>query len=252
MLDPTTKRKFGLEHVKTENQATALANRLLNHQPPLFIPVERLKVRPRRPLVVVCVSAPRPTARTRSRTYPHAPSAYFPRTPRAGQGRGPPHAAARGPEGAPLRAFLQPRRGRVRFEGRNGDRCHGGVHLKCCHTAPPACAAATPVCTRPCLLRRRPTRRRYAWVYEGNATWNKLKLAGLVVAVIAACCYPLWPMVARTIVWYLSVTLLLALLGVTLLQFVVFGFVLARQRRFGRGREPQRCLWSGWRACTRF
>ena len=45
MLDPTTKRKFGLELVKTENQATALANRLLNHQPPLFIPVERLKVR---------------------------------------------------------------------------------------------------------------------------------------------------------------------------------------------------------------
>ena len=48
MLDPKTKRKYGLEHVKTEEQATVLANRLLNHRPPLFIPVERLKVRQRR------------------------------------------------------------------------------------------------------------------------------------------------------------------------------------------------------------
>ena len=46
MLHPKTKRKFGLEHVTNEEQAMQLADKLLNYTPVLFIPCERLKVRP--------------------------------------------------------------------------------------------------------------------------------------------------------------------------------------------------------------
>ena len=50
----------------------------------------------------------------------------------------------------------------------------------------------------------------------------------LVVAVIAMCLYSQWPMSMRVGVWYIAVTLLLALIGVTILQFVCFGFVITR------------------------
>lgn len=63
---------------------------------------------------------------------------------------------------------------------------------------------------------------RYFWTYAGNQTWNRVKLGLLVGAIFAVCLFPLWPDVMRTIIWYISVTLLLALLGITLSQFVAY------------------------------
>ena len=48
-------------------------------------------------------------------------------------------------------------------------------------------------------------------------------LAVLVASVIALCLYAQWPMFLRVGVWYVAVTILLALIGVTVLQFLVFG-----------------------------
>ena len=43
VLNPKTKRKYGLEAVKTEEDAIALGDRLLAYTPALFLPCERLK-----------------------------------------------------------------------------------------------------------------------------------------------------------------------------------------------------------------
>lgn len=63
---------------------------------------------------------------------------------------------------------------------------------------------------------------RYIWVYSGNETWKRIRVAILIALVLALCMYPLWPMSVRTIVWYIAVTVLLALISVTVIQLVVF------------------------------
>jgi hypothetical protein len=64
---------------------------------------------------------------------------------------------------------------------------------------------------------------RYFWVYEGDPTWQRIKLGALVVGVIALCMFQLWPPWMKTGVWYLSVTLLLAMAGIGITQLLVFG-----------------------------
>jgi hypothetical protein len=63
---------------------------------------------------------------------------------------------------------------------------------------------------------------RYFFVYEGSQTWNKVKLGAIALLVLALCMYPLWPASVRVVVWYISVTLLLAIVGFTLAQFGLF------------------------------
>jgi hypothetical protein len=63
---------------------------------------------------------------------------------------------------------------------------------------------------------------RYYWKYEGGAHWNYIKLAIIGVLVLSFNMYQLWPSWARNIVWFLSVTALLFILGVCLLQGLLF------------------------------
>ncbi len=63
---------------------------------------------------------------------------------------------------------------------------------------------------------------RYVWIYEGDTSWNTVKLALIVLAVLALCLFQLWPPIVRVGVWYVSVTLLLALLLTTIVQLLVF------------------------------
>jgi hypothetical protein len=63
---------------------------------------------------------------------------------------------------------------------------------------------------------------RYYWVYEGGQHWNTIKLGIIMALVLSFNMYQLWPFWARNIVWYLSVTMLLFILGVCVLQGILF------------------------------
>lgn len=62
---------------------------------------------------------------------------------------------------------------------------------------------------------------RYAWVYEG-ASSSHWRLAILVAFVLALCMFPLWPNMVRIWIWYAAVTLLLTLLGVSIVRYLLF------------------------------
>jgi translocation protein SEC62 len=47
-------------------------------------------------------------------------------------------------------------------------------------------------------------------------------LVFLVLGIIAACCFPIWPISAKLGVWYCSVILLCLIMGVTVVRYVVF------------------------------
>mmetsp|Transcript_974 Transcript_974/g.962 ORF Transcript_974/g.962 Transcript_974/m.962 type:complete len:171 (-) Transcript_974:34-546(-) len=47
----------------------------------------------------------------------------------------------------------------------------------------------------------------------------------LVIGVILACCFPIWPIWAKLGLWYLSVILLCLILGVTVIRYIVFGLL---------------------------
>ena len=66
---------------------------------------------------------------------------------------------------------------------------------------------------------------RYYWVYAGNPFWQQVKLVLLAVAILLFCLYPLWPNAMRVVVWYVAVSLLLAILGFTAVQLTVFAVV---------------------------
>lgn len=72
----------------------------------------------------------------------------------------------------------------------------------------------------------------YVWLYEGPQWQQKAMAAGVVVAIFAVVLFPLWPMILRQGVWYLSVGLM-GLLGLffamalfRLVLFCVTVFVL--------------------------
>lgn len=75
---------------------------------------------------------------------------------------------------------------------------------------------------------------RYVWLYKGSQTRNMLWLAVLIAIVFGMCLFPLWPGAMRVAVWYISVTLLLVLLGLTLTQFLVYGCVARARAHSGR------------------
>lgn len=65
---------------------------------------------------------------------------------------------------------------------------------------------------------------RYFMVYEGSTTRVRFFMALLLGLVFLICLYPIWPSSARVFLWYGSVTLLLAIIGLSLLQLVVYFF----------------------------
>lgn len=52
--------------------------------------------------------------------------------------------------------------------------------------------------------------------------WQGLFLVFLVLGIIAACCFPIWPISAKLGVWYLSVILLCVILGITVIRYIAF------------------------------
>lgn len=52
--------------------------------------------------------------------------------------------------------------------------------------------------------------------------WQGIFLMFLVLGIIAACCFPIWPVSAKLGVWYCSVVLLCIILGITVVRYVLF------------------------------
>jgi len=62
----------------------------------------------------------------------------------------------------------------------------------------------------------------YVIVYEGGGGLQHFLLALIIVGVLLACMFPVWPIWAKIGVWYLSVVLLTLYFGILILRMVVF------------------------------
>eukprot|EP00941_MAST-03F_sp_MAST-3F-sp1_P004178 g4178.t1 len=62
----------------------------------------------------------------------------------------------------------------------------------------------------------------YVWVYEGDKKTTHLMTGVIVVCFLACCMFPIWPMWTKVALWYVSVTLLLFLLGFIFVRLIVF------------------------------
>jgi translocation protein SEC62 len=61
---------------------------------------------------------------------------------------------------------------------------------------------------------------RYAWLYSGPPSrWASWAGPGLVLTVLAVVLFPVWPTALKIGVWYVAVTLLLALLGLLFVRY---------------------------------
>lgn len=62
----------------------------------------------------------------------------------------------------------------------------------------------------------------YTWMYAGNTMWTNIATGAVIIGVIICTLMPIWPDWAKRMLWYLSVTLLIAMLGFCLLRFLLF------------------------------
>jgi translocation protein SEC62 len=62
----------------------------------------------------------------------------------------------------------------------------------------------------------------YVWIHEGSKRTANMYTTLLVVCFLAMCMFPIWPSWAKVGLWYVSVTLLLFMLGFTLIRLVLF------------------------------
>jgi hypothetical protein len=62
----------------------------------------------------------------------------------------------------------------------------------------------------------------YVWVFEGKKFWSYFWSFAIPAVVILCCLMPLWPDFMKNGLWYVSVTLLLATLGLTVVRFLIF------------------------------
>jgi len=62
----------------------------------------------------------------------------------------------------------------------------------------------------------------YVIVYEGSSGMQHFLLALIIVGVLLACMFPVWPMWAKIGIWYLSVIFLSLYFGVLILRMLIF------------------------------
>ena len=65
----------------------------------------------------------------------------------------------------------------------------------------------------------------FAWHLKVSSTRQNLMIFALIAVVLIACLFQIWPLWARTIVWYISVTILLFILAVIVIQLILFALV---------------------------
>mmetsp|Transcript_9552 Transcript_9552/g.19061 ORF Transcript_9552/g.19061 Transcript_9552/m.19061 type:complete len:310 (+) Transcript_9552:41-970(+) len=62
----------------------------------------------------------------------------------------------------------------------------------------------------------------YVWIWEGDQSMNRGLLFLIIAAFLLVTCFPLWPNVMKAWVWYLSCTLLVAIVGLCIVRGVAF------------------------------
>lgn len=61
----------------------------------------------------------------------------------------------------------------------------------------------------------------YVWVFTGSLMFSHVAVVLLIVAIIACTLMPLWPLAAKKMLWYASVTFLLVFTGVCIVRYFV-------------------------------
>ena len=59
-------------------------------------------------------------------------------------------------------------------------------------------------------------------MYAGNKTWSNILLGIVIFLVFAFTLMPIWPVMAKTILWYISVTFLIFMLSFCSIRFIAF------------------------------
>jgi len=62
----------------------------------------------------------------------------------------------------------------------------------------------------------------YTWMYAGNMMWSNIMTGLVIIVVIGFTLLPIWPDVAKRVLWYCSVTFLLGTLSFCLVRFLAF------------------------------
>mmetsp|Transcript_26955 Transcript_26955/g.27194 ORF Transcript_26955/g.27194 Transcript_26955/m.27194 type:complete len:361 (-) Transcript_26955:119-1201(-) len=62
----------------------------------------------------------------------------------------------------------------------------------------------------------------YTWMYAGNMVWSNVATGGVIAVVIGFTLLPVWPVIAKTILWYCSITFLLVTLVFLSIRFLMF------------------------------
>lgn len=62
----------------------------------------------------------------------------------------------------------------------------------------------------------------YTWMYAGNMVWSNIATGAVIAVVIGFTLLPIWPEVAKKVLWYFSVTFLIVTLAFCLLRFLLF------------------------------
>jgi len=64
----------------------------------------------------------------------------------------------------------------------------------------------------------------YTWLFTGNMTWSHIGTSAVIAAVIGFTLLPIWPDIAKRVLWYMSVTFLIGILGFVLVRLMIFLF----------------------------
>jgi translocation protein SEC62 len=59
-------------------------------------------------------------------------------------------------------------------------------------------------------------------MYAGNMVWSNIATGAVIIVVIGFTLLPIWPELAKKILWYCSVTFLIATLAFCLIRFLIF------------------------------
>jgi translocation protein SEC62 len=80
-----------------------------------------------------------------------------------------------------------------------------------------------PTLLNPCRSKKFDKEGCYIWDPKiQQVRWQGMFLIFLVLGIIAACCFPIWPISAKLGVWYVSVVLLCIIMGTTIIRYIVY------------------------------
>lgn len=73
----------------------------------------------------------------------------------------------------------------------------------------------------------------YIWNPEiAKSAYNKILVGLLLVGALAACLFRVWPLWMKFGVWYVSVALLVAIIGTAIIRYIVWYFLLIAGHSF--------------------